>query len=372
MSDIPLSLYVHFPWCAKKCPYCDFNSHEIRGDIPERDYIDKLIADLDQSLRNENRTEVTSIFLGGGTPSLFSASGMSSLIEAIGARLNIDDIEITVEANPGTFDQAHFKGYVDAGINRISLGAQSFADESLKALGRIHLSKDTFSAFDGARRAGFERINLDIMYGLPGQNLDAALRDLETAVSLTPEHISWYQLTIEPNTYFYSHPPALPDEDGTYEMTEAGVQLLHDKGYSRYEISAYATAGEEAVHNLNYWQFGDYLGIGAGAHGKVTRNNRICRTSMTRAPADYLRALNMTVNQVPEDEIDLEFLMNALRLTEGFSADLFEARTCRNFSNLDEFIRRGTEKGLIEDRHDRWVRPTPSGMRYLNDLLILL
>lgn len=374
--DIPISLYVHFPWCAKKCPYCDFNSHESNAPVPFKQYIDALIKDLDQELTSEPRRRLVSIFMGGGTPSLFPDREIARLVSAIRERLDISDSEITIEANPGTFDQAQFDGYREAGINRISIGAQSFSADALQKLGRIHNPDEIITAYEGARKAGFDRINIDLMHGLPGQTLDLALSDLKNAVSLKPEHLSWYQLTIEPNTVFYKRPPRLPLEETLDDILFEGLQALQRAKYLQYETSAFAKPGEEALHNLNYWQFGDYLGIGAGAHGKVTRQGRIVRTSKTRVPSDYLDRAetgdqSSNESTVEQKDLVLEFLMNSLRLTHGFNLNLFESRTGLERAVLEPFIKRATDQGLLICSKDEVVT-TPKGRIFLNELLLLI
>lgn len=372
MNATPLSLYIHFPWCVRKCPYCDFNSHELGGEVPARQYVDALLQDFNSQIDNQEQRPLVSVFMGGGTPSLFPPDALARLLETIGRRLDLASAEITLEANPGTFDQAHFDGYREAGINRLSIGVQSFSDASLKAVGRIHSGNEAQRAYEGARQAGFDRINLDLMYALPGQSMGAALEDLRTAVSLAPTHLSWYQLTIEPNTYFYRYPPKLPDGDDASRISEAGQRLLVDAGYERYEISAYARETDQSQHNLNYWEFGDYIGIGAGAHGKLTTPEGIRRTTKSRAPGDYLAAPEKTRSDlVSPDDLVLEFLMNALRLTRGFRLQTFEQRTGLDRKALDDFIQKATAKGLLSCDGDQ-VMPTEKGTEFLNDLLLLL
>ena len=374
MIDIPLSLYVHFPWCVKKCPYCDFNSHEISGTAPADEYIEKLIEDLDSEKHDEERSSLASIFLGGGTPSLFGPISIHRLLEAVGSRFDIEDIEITIEANPGTFDQQNFQGYADSGVNRLSLGAQSFDNGSLEALGRIHQAAEIFRAFEGARNAGFNRINIDLMYGLPGQTTTAALNDLRTAISLNPEHISWYQLTIEKNTYFYRFPPDLPDEDTIYSTFEAGGDLLESSGYSQYEISAWAKPNESAKHNLNYWQFGDYLGIGAGAHSKLTdlSQSRVLRYSRSRQPDDYMKSTNggsrVGYRVLSTDDLIGEYVMNTLRLRTGFELQDFTNRTGLAPELLDQPLQQLLERELLELDNSR-VRATALGRRFLDSVV---
>ena len=375
-SDLPPSLYIHFPWCVKKCPYCDFNSHEGEGELPEQAYIDVLIDDLSLNLGPgpefgaEANRKLTSIFMGGGTPSLFSPASMTRLLTAVSRRFDIGSIEITMEANPGVFDQSHFDGYRNAGINRLSIGAQSFSNDSLKSLGRIHRSEETERAFAGARQAGFRRINLDLMHGLPDQSVESALTDLDRAIALGPEHISWYQLTLEPNTYFYRHPPTLPTEDTLAEIQDRGEVRLREAGYMQYEVSAYCQPGEEARHNLNYWEFGDYIGIGAGAHGKHTRNSLVTRTRKSRLPRDYMANPGARVTEVPAAELPLEYLMNVLRLNRGFTLRQFEDRTGLAASTLDDFLRQASDKSLVVVEGQK-VRPTATGRRFLNDLLLI-
>lgn len=369
--DIPLSLYIHFPWCVRKCPYCDFNSHESKDQIPYSAYVDTLIRDLDRELTSESRRHIISIFMGGGTPSLFPDREIKRLLSSIGSRLDISDAEITMEANPGTFDQSHFSGYRESGVNRISLGAQSFSSQALENLGRIHSPGEIQRAFEGARHAGFRRINLDLMHGLPGQKLDAALDDLKSAIELAPEHLSWYQLTIEPNTVFHKKPPLLPVEDVLADIAARGLELLRGAGFQQYETSAYAQPGAQARHNVNYWEFGDYLGIGAGAHGKVTRENQVIRRSKTRVPSDYLREPSANETIVAQEDLNLEFLMNALRLTEGFRLSLFEARTGLQAQVLDAFLEKAFSRDLLEIVGDR-VQPTARGRMFLNELLLLV
>ena len=371
MSDIPLSLYVHFPWCVKKCPYCDFNSHSLSQKIPQAEYLDALIRDLYEEKIRESRHHLTSIFLGGGTPSLFSGRSINRLINQIHKHFVIDNSEITIEANPGSFDQSNFNSYRKAGVNRLSLGAQSFEQKHLESLGRIHNSKDIFNAYEGARSAGFSRINIDLMFGLPGQDCDSAISDLRQAVELGPEHISWYQLTIEPNTIFYRYPPITPHEDTLVEITQMGHKLLEEAGFQQYEVSAFALPGEFSQHNLNYWQFGDYIGIGAGAHGKRTLNKTIVRSKKSRIPSDYMASTKPYQDIVPSGEITLEFLMNALRLTEGFKLTLFKERTGLTPKKLDAFIDRASQLGLIEVKPGN-LRPSAKGRQFLDSMLLLV
>jgi putative oxygen-independent coproporphyrinogen III oxidase len=373
----PLSLYVHFPWCVRKCPYCDFNSHKAGDEIPEMAYIDALIRDLDQSLPQAGEREIVSVFLGGGTPSLFSAAAVERLLNAVRGRLNLArQVEITLEANPGTAEAGRFAGYRRVGVNRLSLGVQSFADAGLAALGRIHDAAEACRALTLAGTAGFDNINIDIMYGLPGQEAAGAVQDLAAALVFSPAHLSWYQLTLEPNTLFYSHPPTLPDDDRVADMQERGEALLLAHGYRRYEVSAWALPGRETRHNLNYWEFGDYLGLGAGAHSKLTDpvTGRIMRYSKLSLPGRYLETAGsdaaVTGKRVlGDDDLVLEFMMNALRLARGFEAPLFETRTGLSLDGLGEKLGRAVQAGLLSTAGGR-ITPTPRGSRFLNDLLL--
>ena len=367
--SVPLSLYVHFPWCVKKCPYCDFNSHEARGPIPEDDYLAALIADLESALPQVWGRRVSSIFIGGGTPSLFSARGMDSLLAALRARLNlVPDAEITLEANPGTVEAGKFAAFRAAGVNRISLGIQSFNDVHLQALGRIHSSRDACRAIEVAQKH-FENINLDLMYALPQQSLGEARRDLGVALSFSPQHLSAYHLTLEPNTAFHHAPPPLPDDDLSADMQEMLEQTLAALGYQHYETSAFAFPGRRCAHNLNYWTFGDYLGIGAGAHGKLSSHEGIIRESRRRLPRDYLQGdFLQERHAVSESELPFEFMMNALRLTEGFPARLFEERTGLPLEVAADALDKAQRQGLLTANAER-IAPTKQGQRFLNDLL---
>ncbi|MDE0988099.1 MAG: radical SAM family heme chaperone HemW [Pseudomonadales bacterium] len=369
--DTPLSLYIHFPWCARKCPYCDFNSHEVKGEIPETRYVETLLRDLGFEVESESRTTLRSIFMGGGTPSLFSPEAISNLFVGIKDRFDISKSEITLEANPGTFDQEHFDGYHEAGVNRLSIGAQSFSADALARLGRIHGPGDIELAYDGARQAGFNRINIDLMHGLPGQTLENALNDLKRAIELEPEHISWYQLTIEPNTRFYKYPPVLPKDPVLEEIFIAGNDLLKSAGFVQYEVSAYSLPSEESRHNLNYWQFGDYLGIGAGAHGKISRANQVIRTTKNRMPTEYLQHPEGKSKIVDSNELKLEFLLNTLRLTNGFDLSLFEETTGLSPGLLDSFLEQAIPKGFLVQSINQII-PTEKGRLFLNDLLMLI
>jgi len=374
----PLSLYVHIPWCVRKCPYCDFNSHEARDDIPEDRYIQALIADLEQDLPAVWGRTVESLFIGGGTPSLFSARGIEQLLSEIRARIPLKpDAEITLEANPGTVDQARFSGFREAGINRLSMGVQSFQDDLLSAIGRIHDGSEALAAIESARRAGFENINLDLMFGLPAQSTAQALLDLRTAMELQPAHLSWYELTIEPNTWFYRHPPMRPDDEILWEMQTAGRSLLSEAGYARYEVSAYAQAGRQCRHNLNYWQFGDYLGIGAGAHAKISNaaTQTITRLSKEKHPQTYIEAANSndrisTSAELSTDDVILEFAMNSLRLDRGFTRTAFTAATSLPVSIIETQVQSAIEKEWLTENNGA-IRATATGQRYLNELLQL-
>ena len=369
----PLALYIHIPWCVRKCPYCDFNSHAAGPTLPEEEYVDALLADLDADLQHVHGRPLTSIFFGGGTPSLFSDRALGRLLEGVERRIAFaPDIEITLEANPGTFEQAKFKGYRSLGINRLSIGVQSFQEAKLKALGRIHNGDEAIRAADMARAAGFDNFNLDLMHGLPEQSIEDALFDLRTAISQGPTHLSWYQLTMEPNTVFWSQPPELPEDDLLWDIQEAGQALLAAEGYAQYEVSAYAQPGKQARHNLNYWTFGDFLGIGAGAHAKLsTRAGRIQRTWKTRLPKDYLdpaKAFQAGERLLAADELPFEFLMNVLRLTEGAPAELFSQRTGLPLQQLEQARREAERQGLLQADETRLVA-TAKGQLFLNDLL---
>lgn len=372
----PLSAYVHLPWCIRKCPYCDFNSHEAGGQLPEAEYLAALRRDLDAQAQIVVGRPLGSVFFGGGTPSLISAATVGGILRALEETFGFGPgIEITLEANPGASDADRFAGYRDAGVNRLSIGAQSFDDAQLRRLGRIHAADEIRAAFAAARNVGFDNINLDLMHGLPGQTQADAERDLARALALEPTHLSWYQLTIEPNTGFHKHPPGLPGDDVLADIEDAGFATLAAAGYARYEISAFARAGHECLHNLNYWRFGDYVGLGAGAHGKHTlADGTLFRTANTRLPRDYMNAVAPTrTTEVTEDFF--EFMLNALRLTTGFSARLFTAHTGRDPADLDEFTAAAVSRGLLEvvhrgDATERY-QPTELGLRFLNDLLLL-
>jgi oxygen-independent coproporphyrinogen-3 oxidase len=372
---IPLSLYLHFPWCVKKCPYCDFNSHALRGAIDEEGYVAALIRDLDFELRDHPESRpLSSIFIGGGTPSLFSDRAMAATLEAVARRLSFaDDIEITLEANPGAVDAAHFRGYRAAGINRLSIGVQSLDDAQLKKLGRIHGREDAIAAVRIAREAGFDNFNLDLMYALPQQTPAEAEADLRAALALAPTHLSYYQLTLEPNTEFAAHPPPLPDDDSAWVMQLGAQALLAELGYAQYEVSAYAQAGRQCRHNRNYWEFGDYLGIGAGAHGKRTLDGRVRRRARQKHPRLYLdsagsdRALQED-RIVAADELPYEFTMNALRLNEGFPFQSYVARTAQAGETILPTLERLRLRGLIEPDRQQ-IRATGLGRAHLNTVI---
>lgn len=369
----PLSLYVHLPWCVKKCPYCDFNSHAVSvgGKLPEADYLAALKRDFLADLPLAQGRPLTSIFFGGGTPSLLSAGFYQDFLDWLAGHISLSDtIEITLEANPGTVEQANFAGYRQAGINRLSIGAQSFNDKYLFALGRIHNGDESLKAFETARFVGFDNINLDIMYRLPTQSVEAACEDIQQAIDLKPEHISWYELTIEQNTYFYSHPPKQPNDDLLVDMEEAGRALLAQHGYQRYEISAYAQPNKTSKHNTNYWQFGDYLGIGAGAHGKITfLDGRILRQHKTRQPNAYMKAVDpiRDKRELLDEDIPLEFALNCLRLVEGVPEQYFVERTGLTLDSLDAITHPLQQKGLMQPSPQ--FACTDLGLRYLSNVL---
>jgi oxygen-independent coproporphyrinogen-3 oxidase len=370
----PLSLYIHVPWCVRKCPYCDFNSHEAGATVPEDTYVQALLADLTADLALVQGRSVQSVFIGGGTPSLFSPAAYERLFAGLRAHLAFaDDAEITLEANPGTVEQAKFRGYRALGINRLSIGVQSFAPEKLHALGRIHGRDEAFRAAEAAVAAGFENFNIDLMHGLPEQSVDEAVADLHQAIALGPAHVSWYQLTIEPNTVFYRQPPVLPDDDVLWEIQEAGQATLAAAGYRQYEVSAYAQPGRESRHNRNYWAFGDYLALGAGAHGKITQPGGIWRYHKTRLPRDYLAAtaggrFTAAAGFVVESELVFEFMLNALRLREGVPAALFPERTGVALAEIATKLDELRARGLLLPDADR-LACTATGFNYLNTVL---
>jgi len=375
----PLSLYVHLPWCVRKCPYCDFNSHEAgHNALKEKVYVDALVRDLETELPQIWGRRINTIFIGGGTPSLFSAEAIDQLLAELRARLNFyPDIEITMEANPGTAEAEKFRAFRKSGINRLSIGVQSFDNEKLKQLGRIHDADEAKLAIQMAKSAGFAEINIDIMFGLPGQTIEQALSDLQTAIDHQPQHISWYQLTIEPNTVFYSKPPVLPEDDLIWEMQERGQELLAQHGYLQYEISAYAKKNHQCLHNLNYWQFGDYLGIGAGAHGKLTdvAAGTVTRKAKHRIPERFIELAGKDDvigdrKILNRDDLKLEFMMNVLRLRDGVHPSLFLQHTGLPVSDIQSQLEAAEAKGLLE-WNIQTLKPTTKGQRYLNDLLQL-
>ncbi len=372
----PLSLYIHIPWCVRKCPYCDFNSHAARRGLPERDYVAALLSDLDRELEAVGDRPVETVFIGGGTPSLFSPESIERLVEGIGQRVSLaPDAEITLEANPGTAEAARFRGFRVAGVNRLSIGVQSFDDAKLQSLGRIHDGAEAIRAVDWARQAGFERLNLDLMFGLPGQSAEQARKDVEQAIRFGPSHISFYHLTLEPNTAFAKRPPVLPDDEAVYLAQEDGQRLLAAAGFRQYEISAYARPGFECRHNLNYWRYGDYIGIGAGAHGKITdvRSDRVIRTAKIRKPESYLglrpvAAGFRTEQEIPHKDRPLEFLMNHLRLRDGFEEPAFSHRTGLPLAALEPHLSESVRDRLLQ-REGGWIRCTPLGWNFLDEIL---
>lgn len=366
------ALYIHIPWCIRKCPYCDFNSHKSPDTIPEENYVDQLIADFRAELDWISVHSISSIFIGGGTPSLFSAQAYVRLFDAINQLVPLaPQLEITLEANPGTIEQRRFNEYRQAGINRLSLGIQSFNAAHLKTLGRIHDDRQAHRAIEAARNAGFNNINIDLMHGLPGQSIAEGLEDLNQALSYHPEHLSWYQLTIEPNTVFYKKRPTLPSEDEACLLEEKGFELLHAAGFERYEISAFCRQNKYSAHNLNYWLFGDYLGIGAGAHGKLTDpNGLIYRTRKQRQPTDYLnpaKAFLAEKEQVSLEALPFEFMLNTTRLNQPISKQLFEERTGLSFQQIKPIMDKAAQQGLIM-LHEKYWQITPLGRRYTNNL----
>ena len=369
----PLALYVHIPWCVRKCPYCDFNSHERASDLPEGEYVDALVADLDELLPSVWGRRLTTVFIGGGTPSLFSPGSIDRLLSQVRARLPLEpEAEVTLEANPGTVEAARFRGFREAGVNRLSLGVQSLDDRMLAALGRIHSADDARRAVELALRE-FDNVNLDLMYGLPGQTLAQARADIGEAARFGTPHLSAYQLTLEPNTVFWSKRPTLPEHDLCADMGLSVEDTLGAGGFEHYETSAFARRGRRSRHNLNYWEFGDYIGIGAGAHGKLSFPDRVTRHVRIKQPRDYLQAKGGTIaeqRQVGPAELPFEFMLNALRLTGGFAVDLFRARTGLPLGSIEPALARAEEKGLLERDWQR-IRPTERGRRFLNELVEL-
>ena len=367
----PLALYVHIPWCVRKCPYCDFNSHERAGELPEKAYVEKLLLNLEGHLPSVWGRRLSSVFIGGGTPSLFSPESIDALLSGVRARLPLEPgAEITLEANPGTVEAGRFRGFRDAGVNRISIGVQSFDDRMLTALGRIHSADEARRAI-AAALAAFDNVNIDLMYGLPGQSADMARSDITEAASAGTPHVSAYQLTIEPNTAFWSKPPPLPEHDEGADMQLAVEGVLGDSGFQHYEISAFAKPGARCRHNLNYWEFGDYLGIGAGAHGKISFPDRITRHECAKQPARYMQETAAAQNRIiAPAELPFEFMLNALRLVEGFAVALFSERTGVAFPMLEPGLRTAEQQGLLQ-RDLKTIRPTERGQRFLNELLAL-
>ena len=373
----PLSLYVHIPWCVQKCPYCDFNSHALKTELPELDYIDALIDDLETDLMAyqlvNGQRPLHSIFIGGGTPSLISPTEIGRLLTAIEARIPFsDNIEITMEANPGTVEAGRFEGYQQAGVNRISIGIQSFQDQKLQRLGRIHGSQEAINAIELAKLAGLNSFNTDLMHGLPDQSVADAISDLKQAIALDPPHLSWYQLTIEPNTLYYSKPPTLPDDDDLWDIFEQGHALLTAAGYQQYEISGYSKVGKQCQHNLNYWRFGDYLGIGCGAHGKISfADGNIIRTVKVKHPRGYLQANKPYLSQqtaVVDSERPFEFFMNRFRLLEACPKQDYIDRTGLPLTTIEANIDWAIEQNYLQDNGDHW-QITEHGKLFLNDLL---
>ena len=364
----PLSLYIHYPWCLKKCPYCDFNSHD--SEI-EDGYIQALLKDLDGDLDYVQQRKINSIFIGGGTPSLMSIKNITDLFVGLNERLEFSsNIEITLEANPGTFEVDRFSEYRNIGINRLSIGVQSFNDEQLKFLGRIHSGKEAQDAIIKAQNVGFDNLNIDLMYGLKGQSIEECMNDVTSAISLNPSHISFYQLTLEPNTLFSKFPPNLPSDEDIWKIGERGSELLNQRGFHQYEISAYSTLPSK--HNMNYWEFGDYIGIGAGAHGKITNMaaNEIVRTLKMKSPRDYLLSVknnNQTSSVTLIEKLSFEFMLNSLRLIGGFDPNLYESRTGQSIKVLREKMREAENLGLLEVQAHK-IKPTQKGYSFLNDL----
>jgi len=376
VNNPPLSLYVHLPWCVRKCPYCDFNSHTAGDTPPRQRYVDALLTDLEREADKAGGRTIESIFLGGGTPSLFSPDEIGRLLDGVAKRLSVaTDAEVTMEANPGTVEFGTPAAYRRAGVNRLSIGAQSFDDHTLQRLGRIHSSDDIRRTVGEAVDAGFDNFNIDLMHGLPGQTLTAARQDIEAAVSLKPTHVSWYQLTLEPNTVFHARPPEdLPDEEVLWEIQEAGADLLGELGYVQYEVSAWAVDEHRRCrHNVNYWQFGDYLAVGAGAHGKISDANNIIRYRKPANPLQYMLAMETAGGDVPpeplsDDDLVFEFMLNALRLVEGFPERFFVERTGLTAGKLATLMEGPLDRGLVEREEDGTWRPTSLGRRFLNDL----
>ena len=377
-QPIPLSLYVHYPWCVQKCPYCDFNSHTLKSETSESDYIDALLKQLEQTLPMIWGRPISSIFFGGGTPSLISEEGLNRFMSHARALLGFGpNVEVTLEANPGTVDFEKFAGFYQAGINRLSMGIQSFDDEMLKALGRIHSGNEAELAIEAAKKAGFTNFNLDLMFALPNQTIEQALADVDRAISFQPPHLSHYQLTLEPNTPFYKNPPVLPDDDSAWEIQLACQTGIAEAGYQHYEVSGYAKQGKQCRHNLNYWQFGDYIGLGAGAHGKITNppEGTILRTQMPASPGAYIEEMKRPQPGrqllVSDGDARFEFMLNALRLQGGFDLSLFELRTGLPLSNISTALQVMQEKGWATISSEKALQLTTQGKHYLNDVVSL-
>ena len=372
------SIYVHLPWCHKKCPYCDFNSHEVNEQVSEKRYINCLLTDLDQDLAKFGSLRFESIFIGGGTPSLFSGKSISHLLDGIRDRVELKEgSEITLEANPGSADAERFEDYIKAGVNRISIGVQSFNNQLLEAIGRKHSAEDAENAIRIAKSVGFLNFNIDLMFGLPGSQRGDAISDLEHSIKFEPMHISWYQLTIEEKTAFARRPPSLPPHNDICDEFEIGQNILQRNGFSQYEVSAYARNSIKSLHNLNYWGFGDYLGLGAGAHGKISSGSKVVRTEKLSKPESYMRAIEFNGKCGVESEIDPslmagEYMLNALRLKDGFSLNDYLVKTCnsRLDKQFEQNIELACDKGLLS-REDDWVKPTRLGCRFLNDLQVI-
>ncbi|NOQ35779.1 MAG: radical SAM family heme chaperone HemW [Methylococcaceae bacterium] len=368
----PLSLYIHIPWCIQKCPYCDFNSHAAKGELPESRYISTLLEDLRRDIeRFEIDREINSIFIGGGTPSLFSSDSIATLLAGVAEQLPLKkNAEITLEANPSTFESDKFKEFKEAGINRLSIGVQSFHNEHLKKLGRIHNATEAFKAAEIAHCVGFDNFNLDLMFGLPQQTKQQALADIKNAIALAPSHISFYQLTLEPNTYFHKFPPALPKDELIFSIQQHCQQLLRQDEFKQYEVSAYAKAGSQCQHNLNYWQFGDYLGIGAGAHGKISLAvpNKIYRTAKAKNPQTYLAMTDSITEQIKPEEIPLEFMMNQLRLRQGFSINHYQKVTGLQAASLEPALSSAVANGLLTHQQSRFFC-SEKGWNFLDSVL---
>lgn len=368
---LPLSLYIHIPWCIRKCHYCDFNSHANQNKLPEDDYLLALIKDLQQDIKSFGKPLIKTIFIGGGTPSLCSANFYDSLFTEISKLCILDaNIEITLEANPGTVEHGLFSEYIDVGINRLSLGIQSFNNNLLHKLGRVHDSHQAKKAIESAQKSGFTNINLDIMYSLPGQSINQSIDDLRQALEFSPQHLSWYQLTIEPNTLFYKTQPKLPTDDITVKIEQQGLEFLASHGFTRYEISAFAKDGYQSQHNLNYWLFGDYLGIGAGAHGKYTNyeTNKVLRTNKFRQPNDYMyKNFLVEMREILAEDLIFEFMLNTTRLEQKIPHDLFTSRTLLPYNFIESKLYKAQELGLITLQDTYW-QITPFGRRFTNNL----